>query len=185
MCFCNNNNQQNINNFGFGIPRNGGYNGFNCGYNPFRHNSISYVSQRGPQGPVGPQGPSGLNDSVYAEVATATVASGTIIPVFLSESTTPTSSTVTSGSINVEQGVYLITYGFSGVPTSATDGISISLYANGVALPNGEITQVGAEVSASKTILYNASSSTTFSLYNTTGTTEILDDPYISVTKLQ
>ena len=182
MCFCNNNNFNQNRNLGF----NSRYNGFNCGYNPYNRSSFGYIGQRGPAGPVGPQGPSGLNDSVYAEVATATVATGAIIPVFQSASTTPTSSTVTSGIVNVTEGVYLINYGFSGTPSTAAEGISVSLYANGTPLANGELTQTGTgDVSASKTILYNSTSPTALSLYNTTATTETLSYPYISVTKLQ
>ncbi len=178
MCNCFNNNNNRI----------GMNNGQNCYFCPYYLYPIRQQigGARGPQGPAGPVGPSGLNDSVYADVATATVTSGAIIPVFLSASTTPTSSTVTSGAVNVTEGVYLVSYGFSGVPSSATDGISVSLYANGAPLANGEITQIGAgEVSANKTLLYNATGNTTLSLYNTSATTETLDYPYISVTKLQ
>ena len=93
---------------------------------------------------------------MYAEVASASVASGAIVPVFQSEATTPTSSSVVSGSVLLTSGVYLVTYGYNATGLAADEEVSISLYSNGTPLANGELTQSGGvEVSASKTILYS------------------------------
>ncbi len=155
---------------------------------------------QGPQGPVGPtgatgaigpqgpQGPAGVQDSIYAEIATFSAVSGAVIPLILGGSTTPTVMSVGAGAVNVPAGVYLISYGVSSGSLPTSGQLSVTLNENGVALVNGEVTQYSIDtndVSLEKTLLYVTATATSFSLTNTSMQTAELTYPYISVTKLQ
>ena len=143
----------------------------------------------GPQGPIGPQGPqgvSGVNQSLFAQTVTSNTASGALIPLFQSISTSTGDIIVSGGVVNVTPGVYLVSYGYESDVASATDSVSVTLYENGIPLSNGEIVQSGSTtVSGSKTILYQTAVSSNLSLYNTSTTTQTFNYPYITITKVQ
>ena len=153
--------------------------------------AIGPVGPQGPQGiqgPVGPQGPVGIQDSIYAENAAIAVASGGVVTLTEGAATTPTVMSVSANAVNVPVGVYLITYGYSAGSLETAGDLDLTLNANGVALANGLISDnvgAGLDTSASKTILYNATEATAFTLVNSSVDTVTLTYPYISVTKLQ
>lgn len=142
----------------------------------------------GPQGATGPQGPIGIQDSIYADTVTATVASEGVVPITLSASTTPTVMSVAGNAVNIPSGVYLITFGYTQASLADTGQINLSLYENGVELANGLISQAfttGEPVSNAKTILYDTDVTTALTLVNTSDSELTASYPYISVTKLQ
>ncbi len=149
----------------------------------------------GPQGPVGPtgatgatgatgpQGPSGTADIIYANNVGGTVLSGDIIPLTLSASTTGATSTVSGGEVNlVDAGTYLVSYSVNGsVPTDTT---SVSLYLNGVAIPNETLTESGGTnglSSLSKTILITTTGASTLAIYNTSADTLTVSNAGLTV----
>ena len=136
----------------------------------------------GATGPVGPIGPAGTNDAVYTVATAATIAAGGIIPLTLSTATADTTMTVTDNAVNVtEAGTYLVSYFTDG--SVATGDFITSLYLNGAAVAN-ESLDVGADGTASKTILLNLAAGDTLALYNTSATDATLDNAGLTVLKL-
>ena len=147
---------------------------------------VGATGATGPQGPVGatgatgPQGPAGLSDAVYASSTVATVASGAIIPITLTTASPTTTMSVANNAVSVsEAGTYLVSYFYQN-QTEDVDA-SISLYLNGVAIPNEVLTD---ESSTSKTILLSLSANDAIALYNTSETDATIDSASITVVKI-
>ena len=143
----------------------------------------------GPQGPAGatgatgPQGPAGTSQAIYADSTIATVASGAIIPIVLSESSPASTMTVDGNEITLtEAGSYLVSYYTEG--SVATGDYETSLYLNGVAIPDESITFVGSSGAGSKTILLNTAAGDTLSIYNTSDTDATVNNASITVLKV-
>lgn len=137
----------------------------------------------GATGPQGPVGPAGTSQAIYAYSTIATVASGAIIPIVLSESSPASTMTVTGDEITLtESGSYLISYYTEG--SVATGDYETSLYLNGVAIPDESITFVGSSGAGSKTILLNTAAGDTLSIYNTSDTDATVNNASITVLKV-
>lgn len=137
----------------------------------------------GATGPQGPVGPAGTSQAIYAYSTIATVASGAIIPIVLSESSPASTMTVTGNEITLtEAGSYLISYYTEG--SVATGDYETSLYLNGVAIPDESITFVGSSGAGSKTILLNTAAGDTLSIYNTSDTDATVNNASITVLKV-
>ena len=148
----------------------------------------------GPQGPIGatgatgPQGPAGpsLTDSIFTNVEPVTIGLTSALPLTLIEQTPNSTQTFATTGITLTDGYYLISYGFSG--SSATNGNkSVALYSNGEFVQNSEISEYADAnnlAQANKTILYNAINGDEITLYNTTDENLIVNDAYITITKI-
>ena len=142
-----------------------------------------------PQCPITPQPPQDLpatNDSIYTVSGAQIVASSSTIPLTISAQTPNSVIGFSNNAITVPAGYYLISYGFTGNSLVAGDN-SITLYANNSALANETITEFGGEsedVTASKTILFNATTNTAFSILNTSTNSVNYTNAYITVLKV-
>ncbi len=159
---------------------------------------IGLTGATGPQGPIGPigptgatgatgpAGPAGTGDAIYASTTVATVPDGTLIPLALTSATPDTTMTVDANAVNITQaGSYLVSYYASG--TGTTGANSVSLYQDGVAVPNESvvISDGATSGSGSRTALINVTTApTALSLYNTSGEELSLTGASISVLKL-
>ena len=114
----------------------------------------------GPQGPQGEQGLPGLNDSIFAS-ATGEIAEQTTAPLTLSVATPSSTITVSDNAINLPTGYYLVTYNLS---TASTGNIDLLLQLNGTTISSIESTST--ETDASRTLLVNATTPSTLTLFN-------------------
>lgn len=155
---------------------------------------IGATGPRGPQGATGatgaqgPQGERGLQDALYALGGTGTIASDAIIPISENTSTTNSTITVTNNQVIVPAGVYLISYGVSGTTIETAGNMTVTLYAGGTALSNGEITEYAETTQAkslSKTIMYKATTAVTLSLYNTSDSSITLGEAFLTVVRFE
>ena len=147
---------------------------------------VGATGATGATGPQGPIGPMSLSDSIFTNAAAQTVADTTAIPLTLVLQTPNSTMTFASTGVILPDGYYLINYGFNG--STATDGEnSVALYANGVEIPNSEISDYSVATTnsqASKTILYDSDGNEVISLYNTSGEALTLTDGFITITKI-
>ncbi len=156
---------------------------------------IGLTGATGPQGPIGltgatgpqgPVGPAGTGDAVYASTGASTVADTTIIPLALTSATPATTMTVDGNAVNItEAGSYLVNYYAGG--TGTTGANSVSLYQDGVALPNESIviSDGGTAGSSSRTAVINVTTApASLSLYNTSGEELTLSGASLAVLKL-
>ena len=141
----------------------------------------------GATGPVGPQGPAGTNDAIYAGVYAGTTATDTVLPIALVQETADSTMSVTDNSISItESGVYLVSYSLSGTPDAGGSDLSVSLYRNGVLVPNETLSvNTSAETEAvSRTILLSLTAGDFLSIYNTSDSTITLGSATLTVLRL-
>ncbi len=143
----------------------------------------------GPQGPIGltgatgPQGPSGTSDIIYASSGTSTVASGTIIPLTLNDSTPATTMSVSNNSVILsEAGTYLVSYFVNGSAT-ASDALNVTLYLNGAPISGETLIASGGESAMSKTILITVDEGSSLALFNTSASNATFSGSAITVLK--
>ncbi len=143
---------------------------------------VGATGPQGPVGPTGPQGPAGLGDAIYALTTDATVASGAIIPLTFSTATPSTTMSVSGGAVNItEPGIYLVSYFVNG---TSTEILSVSLYQNGVLIPNEDLTFDSTSGTGSRTSLVTFTDAGTLALYNTSGAEATFDDATLTVVRL-
>lgn len=137
----------------------------------------------GPQGPIGATGPAGSSDGLYASSGVVVVGAGAIIPITETTSSPATTVTVADNEVTLnEAGTYLVSYYSAGsVPT---DAFVTSLYLNGSALTNENLTQTDSSGAGSKTILVSATAGDSLSLYNTSTEEATLSNASITVLKI-
>lgn len=146
---------------------------------------VGPMGPMGPRGPIGPQGERGTSDAIYANSLAQTVATDAIIPITLNSATPNSTMSVTANQLNLPQGSYLITYSLNGSTASGT--VALSLYQNGVPIPNETISATSGandEVNLSKTILYNSNGINRLSLYNTSEDTASITNATITALKV-
>ena len=102
-------------------------------------------------------------DAVSLNAYGVTVASGAMVPIMQTVATQGTTIDVAGTTATVRQGAYLITFGGN----AESGDVDLALFANGITLVDEVATQSAGDLtSASRTILYNATATTTFALNN-------------------
>ena len=146
---------------------------------------VGATGATGATGPQGPAGPAGTADGLYASGTTATIGIDAIIPIVLNSATPDTSLIVSNNEITLtEDGSYLVSYFADGFGSTGEN--LVELYLNDNPLPQTEISlsEGTTRGSASKTIIVNAVSGDTLSLYNASETELSILGASITVVKL-
>ena len=135
---------------------------------------------QGPQGATGPQGPAGSSDAIFARSVDSTVAAGATAPLTLTTITPSSTMSVNANAVTLsEAGYYLVSYFLTGNSTN----VDYSLNLNGTTVAS--ILDGDEEVmTASKTILINATAGSTLTLVNSSAVDLNVDSTGITVLKV-
>ena len=141
---------------------------------------IGLTGATGPQGPQGATGPAGSSDAIFASSVDSTVAAGATAPLTLTTVTPSSTMSVNANAVTLsEAGYYLVSYFLTGNSTN----VDYSLNLNGTTVAS--ILDGDEEVmTASKTILINATAGSTLTLVNSSAVDLNVDSTGITILKV-